>query len=338
MSLANLRRRLYEKDFLNSLLWADQNRFDPPEDLKDIQWEVLPYYLPFAYPRITFHLHTKDGEYLLKLNTETIKIHREAAACRQFYSFNSPALTVPRVYAVEVQVPLHKYQSCGWLITEWVNGISAVKVADEVLVSLLPQGLLYLHEQAIDESTVETIYGLKMPGHTIALEILRKRRREYFEQVLEVCSQKLIRSIRQLEEMVCAHPFTDHLSFIHGDLHVNNIKYHQEAHEAGYRLFLFDWEDVSIDHPLCDLANLMFSDGFSRRSQQCLDAYISLVNKLPSEFGPLSLLDAWMLAAVCFARNLRWKFSTVLHDDQQKLEREAEQAIEKIISQYLCNS
>ena len=277
MSLVDLQNRLQEKDFLKYLLQADKQPFDPPKDLKNLAWEVLPYYLPSVNPRITFHLRTDTGEYLLKLNTETHKIHREVAACRLFYTLNSPELMVPKMYAAaETQVFISKNLSCRWLIVEWVNGISATKAVDEMLVNLLPPGLLNLHRYPVNTTTVESIFGVQMPIRSEAQGILRERRREYFERALEVCPQKLVRSVQKLKDIVCTHSFTDHLTFIHGDMHVNNIKYYQESYIDGYRLFLFDWEDISVDHPLYDLANLMFSDGFSERSQKCLETYVSV--------------------------------------------------------------
>jgi aminoglycoside phosphotransferase (APT) family kinase protein len=330
MSLMNLQHRLHEKGFLKRLLQADKHQFDPPGDLRDIQWEVLPYYLPSTRPRITFHLYTKEGEYLLKLNTEIHKIHREAAACQLLYSLNIPELSVPLVYAVKTQVPLSQNQFCAWLITEWVSGIPADRAADEVLVKLLPSGLLNFHRHPVNDLAVERIFGRQMPRHSKAQEILRDRRREYFEHALEVCTQKLVQSVSQLEDMVCTHPFTGHLAFIHGDFHINNIKYYKVPYKDGHRLFLFDWEDISVDHPLYDLANLIFSDGFSERSQKCLETYVSFYNQKQTEHGPLNLMDAWMLTIICFVRNLRWNLS-VFHKEQQMLEREAEQTIEKII-------
>ena len=331
MSLENLQQRLCEKDFLEYLLRADNHPFNPPEDLREIQWEVYPYYLSSVNPRITFHLNTIQGEYLLKLNTETYKIYREAVACRLFFPLNSLELRVPRVYANETQIPLSRNQFCGWLIAEWVSGIPATNAADEILVNLLPPGLLNLHRYPVNNGNVESIFGVQMPIQAEAQDILRERRREYFKRALEVCPQKLIRSVQKLENLVCAHSFTDHLAFIHGDMHVNNIKYYQEPYIERYRLFLFDWEDISIDHPLYDLANLMFSDGFSERSRKCLETYVLLYNQQPAEFGPLNLLDAWMLTAICFVRNLRWNLSAI-NRDQEMLERGAEQTIKKILN------
>lgn len=330
MSLINLHHRLYESRFLKRLLQADKHKFDPPSDMKDIKWEVLPYYLPSAHPRITFHLYTTEGEFLLKLNTEIHKIHREAAACQQLHQFNIPELSVPLVYAVETQVPLSQNQYCGWLITDWVNGMPAARTDDEILVNLLPPGLLNLHRLPVNDIAVEPIFEIHMPRHAKAQELLRERRIEYFEYALQVCTKKLVRGVRQLKEMVCAHLFTGHLAFIHGDLHINNIKYYQEANKDGHRLFLFDWEDISIDHPLYDLANLMFSDGFSERSQKCLEIYVSLYNQNRTEQAPLNLLDAWMLTVICFVRNLRWNLIE-FRNDQQMLERRAEKTIEKIV-------
>lgn len=331
MSLVDLQDRLQEKDFLKCLLQANKLPFDPPKNLKNIEWEVLPYYLPSANPRITFHLRTSEGEYLLKLNTETHKIHREVAACRLLYMLNSPELMVPKVYAAETQVFLSKKLSCGWLIVEWVNGVPATKAVDDLLVHLLPPGLLNLHRYPVNNKTVESIFSIQMPIPSEARNILLERRREYFERALEVCPQKLIQRVQKLEDLVCTHSFTDHLAFIHGDVHINNIKYYQEAYIGGYRFFLYDWEDISVDHPLYDLANLMFSDGFSERSRKCMETYVSSYNQQPSELGPLNPLDAWMLTAICFVRNLRWNLNT-FNNAYKILESKSEQTIKNILN------
>lgn len=332
MEQNQLYRYLCNGNFLVHLLQANQGLLDIPDDLKEIGWEVLPYYLPTSVRRISFRLNTSKGSFLLKLNTGQQKIHREAAACLMLYPFNCTTLTVPKINNVQTNIPLPDNESCAWLLAEWLDGMPTNNLEDEVLSGLLPQGLFHLHTLPVTSEAVEKIYAVPLPEKHTALQILRERRRAYLDQAIKISSPDLVKGFRWLQTKIERHHFTEHIAFIHGDMHIHNIKYQTNARQSEMRLFIFDWEDISVDHPLCDLANFMFSEQFSKRTLICLEKYITLYNQSNSQFGDVNQLDAWLLAAVYFARNFHWKMSTASKIEKEMFRKEAGQTLETIIS------
>jgi hypothetical protein len=214
-------------------------------------------------------------------------------------------------------------KNCGWLLTKWIKGTPVSQSDIEDITIPFTNSLIELHTTPVKKYDVQLLFSTLLPNDDIAFSILRERRRQHFNDLLNICGSYIKPSILFFQDIVDKMSFSPHLSFIHGDLHINNIKKLGQKNNTGTKLLLFDWEDVSIDHPLSDLANLMFSENFSMASVNCLESYINLYNKKHSRGFPLSSIDAWLLSSVWFSRNLHWKLQSSPDETHRYIEMKA---------------
>lgn len=325
--LTRLVQKLRDPKFLEKLLYD----FGAPSGFTDenvnIQWEALPYYLPTENPRITYRIQSADGNYLLKLNTKINQIKREGVACHLLYAQKLFPLAIPYVIDMELCVELSESTSCGWLLAKWVNGHSVLTLEHDQFVRLFTQALLNLHAVPVTNDTVRQLFAVPMPGKEKALSILHERRMDSFDKAIKVCGEKLLPSISHLKRQVASYSFSPHIALNHGDLHVYNMKLESTDIQNTFRLFLFDWEDITLDHPLSDLANFMLSEKYSERALESLKTYVYLYNQKQSGNDIIFAREAWMLTSVCFVKNLCWRLQTTSVKHHQAIEHEAMETI-----------
>ena len=323
ITLSLLIDKLYNGEFLESLLSGINISSFDSKDTIGIRWEEIPYFLPTTLPRSSFKLETSDGDYLLKLNCKNSQIHREGTICRILNSRNYTNLIAPQIVAMEPSIILPGNKNCGWLLTKWIKGTPVSQSNFEDITIPFTKSLIELHTTPVKNYDVQLLFSTPLPNNDIAFSILRERRRQHFNDLLNICGSYIKPSILFFQDIVDKISFSPHLSFIHGDLHINNIKKLGQKNNTGTKLLLFDWEDVSLDHPLSDLANLMFSENFSMASVNCLESYINLYNKKHSRGFPLSSIDAWLLSSVWFSRNLHWKLQSSPDETHRYIEMKA---------------
>jgi hypothetical protein len=322
-TLTNLIQALRDRDFVRKLLLADRILPEIPTNLNEIQWEMLPPYYPTPLPRCSFRLHTSAGDYFLKLNADVGPIRREGNASNILTQKNNAVLNVPRIIDMELCPALSDQSPCAWLLREWIDAQPAIAIDLNVLAKYISEGLVYLHTFPVTSGDVQQMFAVALPEERLVLEHLRQRRRKYFDTAIEVCSSRLREALWSMQAQVDEHPFSPDVALIHGDLHMDNIKFQKNEVTGEVQLLWVDWEEVTLDHPLSDLANFILYENFSPLSLKCLEDYLLSYNQQKLSSGSTSRLDTWLLASVWLARTLGWRLRTSPTEYYVSIENEA---------------
>jgi len=328
--LASLQLSLRDPVFLRKLLHTNKKSPVFPKEFPEIQWQIIPPYYPVLIPRCSFKLLTPYGNYLLKLNADTGCIRREAGANNILSDKHVNALTVPNLIDSETSLPLPENESCGWLLREWVEAKQVSGLDEHLLINLFAKGLIHLHTMPISAEDVQTIFALELPEKPVVLEYLKRRRNSYFDDLIEVSSASFSSLVSTIKADVENHDFSSHVALIHGDLHLDNIRYLENVAKHEIRLLWVDWEDVTLEHPLSDLANFMLYEKFSITSFRYMNTYIKLFNKRKVTNDRLSATDAWFLAYTWLVRVFCWKLQMAPSGEHDTIEDEAIILIKKI--------
>jgi thiamine kinase-like enzyme len=274
-------------------------------------WERIPYYPQKNRLRTAYHIKIKEKQYLIKINIETERIYREGTACKILHPKNNPPyISVPKILGFNSNITLDNGLSCGWIITEWKKGLSDKRIKDNDLLDLLPKGLLHLHSIPVSEKEFEQIFCAKLPTMESGLEILHQRRIAFIDEALRICKKTFLPDFKRIRKILNSQRSIKSYSFIHGDLHINNIKLIHDDDLDRFSLLLFDWEAISVEHPIMDLANMIVAEDFSKRSFKCLDKYLEMFNKERTENEIISYKDVWIGIAICFIRNFVWQIQS----------------------------
>ena len=333
-ALAALQKNLRENhSFLHVLLQAEKTLPDIPEDVSNIQWEILPTFYYASLPRRSFRLTTPtDIVCLLKINMDTEHIRREGLIYQWLSKQNNTSLTVPRLIDIETNLTVSDQKSCGWFLTEWVQGQPASKIPQKALVPLLSKNLAHLHSVPVTPGVVDMLYGTDLPEINTVSEHLRLQCWNHFDIAIKACRNPDLKDfLLSFQSEANSHLEFNRISIIHGDLHLENIIFQNNNPNEKKRIILVDWEDIALDHPLSDLGHMLLYVEFSPTALTCLDNYLTLMNNKLTNHAPLIALDAWFYAALWFSRRLQWE----LHwnqQDKQPIEEKAIQIAEKLLS------